>query len=128
MVLHHEVPTHLNVEDRVVFGLTVRQFLYMLVGSSATYTMWDQSVSLALALRVSLAFICVSITLGFALLRPADRPLEEWLAAAAAYVASARSSTWQPREPDPCSWRTAGASWQELAPALSWAEDDGECA
>jgi len=128
MVLHHEVPTHLNVEDRVVFGLTVRQFLYMLVGSSATYTMWDQSVSLSLALRVSMAFICVSITLGFALLRPADRPLEEWLAAAAVYFASARSSTWQPREPDPGSWRTAGASWQELAPALSWAEDDSECA
>jgi hypothetical protein len=28
---HHEVPTHLDVEDKVLYGLTVRQFLYLLV-------------------------------------------------------------------------------------------------
>ena len=43
---HHEVPTHLNVEDKVVLGLSVRQFLYMLVGSSASYTLWEQSATL----------------------------------------------------------------------------------
>jgi len=128
MVHHHEVPTHLNVEDKVVFGLTVRQFLYMLVGSSATYTMWDQSAALPIALRVSLAIASVSITLAFALVRPSDRPLEEWMAAALLYLASPRTSTWQPRQPDAINWRTAGASWQELVPSLSWAEDDGECA
>src|SRR5438132_14391804 len=42
---HHEVPTHLNVEDKVVFGLSVRQFLYMLVGSSASYTPWEQAAA-----------------------------------------------------------------------------------
>jgi len=33
-ITHHEVPTHLDVEDKVLYGLTVRQFLYLLVGSS----------------------------------------------------------------------------------------------
>lgn len=123
---HHEVPTHLNVEDKVLFGLTVRQFLYMLVGSSVTYTLWEQSVGLAAAARIVIAAACVVITLAFALLRPAERPLEEWLAAALVYAASARRSTWQPIEPQPADWRPSAGGWQDLAPSLSWAEDVGE--
>jgi hypothetical protein len=123
---HHEVPTHLNVEDKVLFGLTVRQFLYMLVGSSVTYTLWEQSDGVADAPRIVIGVVCVIVTLAFALLRPADRPLEEWLAAAVVYVASPRRSTWQPLEPKALDWRPAAGGWQELAPSLSWAEDAGE--
>ena len=57
---HHEVPTHLNVEDKVLFGLTVRQFLYMLVGSSASYTLWDQLAGLGDPVRVALVALCVA--------------------------------------------------------------------
>jgi hypothetical protein len=124
---HHEVPTHLNVEDKVLFGLSVRQFLYMLVGSSASYTLWEQSVTFGDALRVGLVAISASITLAFALLRFAERPLEEWLAAGLVYAATPRRTTWQPCEPDPADWRPLGAGWQELAPSLRWAEDDGGC-
>jgi hypothetical protein len=127
MPKHREVPTHLDVEDKVVLGLTVRQFLYLLVGSSATYTLWDQSGSMMSVLRVGLAVVCAGLTLAFALLRPADRPLEEWLVAALVYAASAKRSTWQPFEPDPTHWRPAGDGWQELAPSLSWAEEEAEC-
>jgi hypothetical protein len=123
---HHEVPTHLNVEDKVLFGLTVRQFLYMLVGSSVTYTLWGQSEALADAVRIAMCSVCVIVTLAFALLRPAGRPLEEWLAAALVYVASPRRSIWQPVEPEPSDWRPAAGGWQELAPSLSWADDPGE--
>ncbi|MBV9322330.1 MAG: PrgI family protein [Chloroflexi bacterium] len=123
---HHEVPTHLNVEDKVLFGLTVRQFLYMLVGSSVAYTVWEQSVSLGDLVRVALSGFCVGVTLAFALLRPAGRPLEEWLAAALVYAAAPRRSTWQPREPEPTDWQPAAGGWQELTPSLSWAEDDHE--
>ena len=41
--MHHEVPTHLNVEDKLLLGLTARQFLYLLVGSSASYALWGQA-------------------------------------------------------------------------------------
>jgi hypothetical protein len=122
----HEVPTHLYVEDKIVFGLSVRQFLYMLVGSSATYSLWQQSAALGDVLRVSLVAISVGITLAFALLRPADRPLEEWLAALLVFVAAPKKSVWRVREPHSADWRLAGVSWQELAPSLVWAEDDGE--
>jgi PrgI family protein len=122
----HEVPTHLNVEDKVVFGLTVRQFLFMLVGSSAAYTLWDRSTSLPTPLHAGVAVLTVCFTLAFALMRPADRALEDWLAVALLYLASPRRSTWQPPEPDPTDWRPASAGWQELAPSLSWADAEGE--
>lgn len=122
----HEVPTHLNVEDKLLLGLTVRQFLYLLVGSSVTYTLWEQSAEYGGILRIGIASVCVVVTLAFALLRPAERPLEEWLAAALVYLASPRRSTWRPAEPEPSHWRPAAGGWQELTPSLSWAEDDGE--
>ena len=91
---HHEVPTHLDVEDKVVFGLTVRQFLYLLVGSSASYALWDQAAALGDGLRLAGVGACVGTTLAFALLRPAGRALEEWLVAALVFAASPRQSTW----------------------------------
>jgi hypothetical protein len=122
---HHEVPTHLDVEDKVVFGLTVRQFLYLLVGSSASYALWDQTLWLADPLRVASVAMTLSTGLAFALVRPADRALEEWLVAALVYAAAPRLAIWQPADPDPADWRPEGATWQELAPNLAWAADDG---
>jgi PrgI family protein len=122
---HHEVPTHLNVEDKAVFGLTVRQFLYLLVGSSASYALWGEAAPLGDPLRAAAVGICGLTTLAFALLRLADRPLEEWLAAALVYAASPRQATWRPREPVAEDWRPVNGQWQELTPSLAWAEDDG---
>ena len=122
---HHEVPTHLNVEDKVLFGLTARQFLYMLVGSSAGYALWDQTGWLGDPVRVASVVISLGTALAFALVRPADRALEEWLVAALVYACAARTATWQRREPRAEDWRALGISWQELTPSLVWAEDDG---
>jgi len=123
---HHEVPTHLNVEDKVLVGLTVRQFLYMLVGSSVAYTLWEQSTALGDVGRICVGALCIALTLAFALLRPADRPLEEWLAAALVFATSPRRSVWRPEEPRQADWRPPAGGWQELAPNASWVEDDGE--
>lgn len=120
----HEVPTHLNVEDKVLFGLTVRQFLYVLVGSSASYALWERTASLGDAPRVAIVGLCIATTLAFALLRPAGRALEEWLVAALVFAGSPRQSTWRPREPHADDWRPLGANWQELAPNPVWAEED----
>ena len=122
---HHEVPTHLNVEDKIVLGLSVRQFLYMLVGSSASYSLWQQCAAAGDVVRVAVVVLSLATTLAFALVRPAGRPLEEWLAALVVFVAAPRQAVWRPREPDPADWRLPGASWHELAPSLAWVEDDG---
>ena len=65
MPKHHEVPTHLNVEDKVLYGLTVRQFLYLLVGSSGTYSVWDQLGSFTTPVRAALAGFFLVFTLSF---------------------------------------------------------------
>ena len=118
----YEVPTHLDVEDKVLLGLTVRQFLYALVGSSAAYAVWDQLAPFAGGLRVAAVGICILATLAFVLVRPAGRALEEWLGAALLFGASARRATWQPREPDTLQWRPTTGNWQELPPDAIWAE------
>ena len=123
--VHHEVPTHLNVEDKVLFGLTVRQFLYVLVGSSASYALWQQTLQLGDGPRTLLVGTCVVLTLAFALVRPAGRALEEWLVAALMFAASPRRATWQSPEPVSADWRPAGGTWQELSPSLAWVEDEG---
>jgi hypothetical protein len=127
MIKHHEVPTHLNVEDKVLFGLSVRQFLYLLVGSSATYSLWEQTAPLAEVVRVGLAAVSVCITVAFALVRPAGRPLEEWMVVGLVYLGSPRRVVWRPPEPDAAEWRPSGAAWQELTPSVAWAEDEPPC-
>jgi PrgI family protein len=139
---HHEIPTHLNVEDRVLFGLTVRQLLYLMVGCSSGYGLWERAaqagdgarlagaqttafggVTPEPGLALALAAACLLVAAAFALVRPLGRPLEEWLVAAVCFVAAARTSTWQPAEPRAADWRPAASDWQELVPTLDWRED-----
>lgn len=119
----HEVPTHLNVEDRLLLGLTVRQFLYVVVGCSASYSLWDQLSDTPTLLRGAAVVAAVLLTLAFTLIKPGGRSIEEWLLAGVVYVGTPRSSTWQTREPLVDHWRPAGAGWQELAPSLVWADE-----
>jgi hypothetical protein len=120
----HEIPTHLDVEDKLLFGLTMRQFLYIVVGSSIAYGLWERTASAPDALRLSATAVCVIVAIALALVRPFGRPLEEWLLAAGLYMSLPRRASWRPNEPEAADWRPAGASWQELAPNLVWAEDD----
>jgi hypothetical protein len=120
----HEIPTHLNVEDKVLFGLTVRQFLYVLVGASVSYGLWNQMPEAPFALRVSIVGACLLLTAALVLVRPHGRPLEEWLLAACAYAAIPRQATWRPHEPSPLDWRPAAGAWHELTPSLMWTDED----
>jgi hypothetical protein len=119
----HEVPTHLNVEDTLLLGLTARQ-LGVLVGCAAlAYRLWLQWPALPLGVRFGLAGVCVLVGLLVAFVRPGERPLEQWALAGLAYLATPRRATWAVAEPRPSDWRPAGASgWVERTPALGWAE------
>jgi len=122
----HEIPTHLNVEDKLLLGLTARQFLYVLVGTSLSYGMWNQLFDAPPVLRVTIVAACLLAAAAMALLRPLDRPLEEWLLAACVFVGTPRKATWRPREPDAAEWRPAADAWHELKPNLTWLDDVDE--
>ena len=119
----HEIPTHLNVEDKAFFGLSVRQVLYLVSGLSASYAIWNQWPDLPVGLRLGLALANLLVTLAFALIRPGRRGLEEWAFVVLHYVAIPKASVWRPRDPSPADWRPTKAAWEELAPRLSWPEE-----
>ena len=106
----HEIPTHLEVEDRILFGLTLRQGIVVLVGLSIGYSLYAQLGNLPwpddgagagghppLALRVAVALLPALLTLAVAVVQPAGRPLEEWLVALARYAALPKQYIWRPR-------------------------------
>lgn len=105
-----EIPTHLEVEDRILFGLTLRQGILVLVGLSIGYSLYAQLGNLPwpdggagdwghppLALRVVVALLPALLTLAVAVVQPVGRPLEEWLVALARYAMLPKQYTWRPR-------------------------------
>ena len=74
----HEIPTHLNVEDRAFYGLSVRQVMYLTGGFSLGYSLWTQWGDALPELRIAMAVTCALVAIILALIRPAGRGFEEW--------------------------------------------------
>ena len=119
----HEIPTHLNVEDKAFYGLSARQFMYLTVGLATSYGLWNQLLYLPTAARLTLAAVCFVLAAAVALVRPHGRGLEEWAFVVLHYAAAPKASVWRPREPDPASWRPSSARWAELSPRPAWTAD-----
>ena len=118
----HEIPTHLNVEDTVLLGLTARQLGTLMACAALGYRAWVEWPALPGSVRIGLVAACLLAGLMLALVRPAGRPLEQWALAGMAYVAAPRRTTWSVADPEVADWRPAHTSgWVELAPNLSWA-------
>lgn len=103
-----EIPTHLEVEDRILFGLTLRQGIIALVGLSIGYMVFAQSGQLPwpttsggghppLALRIVVAGIPPLLALAIAVIQPMGRPLEEWVFALMRYASLPKRCVWRPR-------------------------------
>lgn len=122
----HEIPTHLQVEDELFWGLSVRQALTLAGGFSGGYSLWTQWPDLPEALRLGLALGCLAAAATMALVRPGGRGLEEWAFVALHYAALPKASVWRRRAANPEEWRTRQASWVELAPQVAWQESPEE--
>ncbi len=122
-----ELPTHLHVEDKLIAGLTVRQVLILSVGLSLGYSLWLRLaglpawlphllslpsqgviVHLATGLRFLLGALPVVLAAACALLRPADRPLEDWAFVALRYLSLPKAAVWRPLPPWP---DDGGSEW-----------------
>jgi hypothetical protein len=66
----YELPTHLEVEDQLIAGLTVRQLVRLAIGASLAYGVWDQVAWLPQEVRLSLAGVLMILGIVFALVRP----------------------------------------------------------
>jgi hypothetical protein len=122
MARRHEIPTHLNVEDKAFYGLSVRQVTHLTVGAATAYAAWNQWLWAPAAPRLVLALGCILVAAALALLRPGGRGLEQWVFVVLHHAATPRRAAWRVPEPSPDAWRPRGGDWAELAPTVAWRE------
>lgn len=122
----HQVPTHLDVEDRAFLGLSVRQVLLLTCAAAGAYGLSQLGTALPLWLRVALAAVCFVLLAALVLVRPGGRGLLDWAVVALGYAAGTRRSVWRlvpPAVPGNYSQilpTPAGGEWVEWAPAPCW--------
>ena len=119
----YEVPTHLNVEDTLLLGLTPRQLVRLAAFTSLAYGLWDQVTVIPPVPRVLAAGLLALIGALVALVQPGGRPLDQWAFAGLAYALAPRCFTWRRPDPEAAAWRLVdGTGWVDLSPALGWGE------
>jgi hypothetical protein len=112
--VRYQIPTHLSVPDKITLPLlgftlsvTSRQGLILLVGWNMTFNLWQVLAFLnaygaaGQGLRIALAGSLALLALLFALVRIAERHLEEWLVVLLHYATSPSVFVWQPLPPVP---------------------------
>ena len=96
MTRMYELPTHLQVEDQLIAGLTVRQLLRLVIGAPLGYGVWDQVCWVPDEIRLALVVVLAAIGVLFALLQPGGRPLDQWLLAGILFAVLPRRLVWRP--------------------------------
>jgi hypothetical protein len=118
----YELPTHLQVEDLLIAGLTARQLVRLMIGASLSYGVWDQAVWLPPEVRLGVAVAIAIAGLLFAILQPDGRPLDQWLLAGLLYVALPRRLVWRPGTTQLHQPTREQSGWAELALHPDWVE------
>jgi len=116
----HEIPTHLNVEDKAFAGLTMRQLMTAAVGLGVAYGAASEP-PFPLPLRLIAAGLVLAAVALFALWRPGGRPLEDWAFVLLRYWAVPRIAVWRPREVPVKADHTA-ATCEVVVPEPVWTD------
>ena len=90
----HEVPTHLNIEDKAFAGLTMRQLMVAIIGLALAYAAMSE-VPLPLPVRLAVGAAVLLWTAAFTLWQPAGRSLEDWAFVLLRYVSVPRVVVWR---------------------------------
>ena len=114
----HEIPTHLNVEDKAFAGLTMRQLMTAAVGLGLAYGAASE-LPLPMPIRLMAAGVVLVAVALLALWRPADRPLEDWAFVLLRYWAVPRVAVWRPRRLD-LDKAEARPTYEVLVPEPAW--------
>jgi hypothetical protein len=120
----YELPTHLQVEDVLIAGLTARQLLRLVVGASLAYGVWEQAVWLPQEVRLAAAAVLIVIGILVALLEPGGRPLDQWLLVGMLFVALPRRLVWRPGATPLGQPPRVLSGWAELSLHAGWVGSD----
>ena len=92
----HEVPTHLNIEDKAFAGLTMRQLMVAIIGLALAYSAMSEA-PLPLAIRLAAGATVLLMTAAISFWQPAGRSLEDWAFVLLRYVSIPRVVVWRVR-------------------------------
>jgi hypothetical protein len=95
----HEVPTHLNIQDKAFAGLTMRQLMVAMIGLAFAYAAVSEA-PFPLPVRLVLGAAVLLATGAAALWQPAGRSLEDWAFVLLRYASLPRVVVWRVRTPD----------------------------
>ena len=118
----YEIPTHLQVEDALIAGLTPRQLLRLVAGASGAYAVWDQLAFLPTGPRAGVAIGAALLGVVFALIQPGGRPLDQWVLAAAVFMVSPCRWRWRRTEGPELDQKLSNEEWSELEAPVGWAD------
>ncbi len=121
--MQHEIPTHLNVEDKMFWRLSARQVALLVSGASCAYWAWNDLPWLPVGARGALAALVAVVALALALVRPHGRAMEEWAFAWLHYATMPRTTTWGVREPGHPGSHLARSEWEAWAMTEHWKEE-----
>jgi hypothetical protein len=93
--MQYAIPQFITVEDRVIGPLTVRQFIFLVIGGVSLVIFWALA---DLGLFIFLAFFTVIITVAFAFVKVNGRPFQIFLTSVTQFFSKPRLRTWY-REP-----------------------------
>lgn len=92
----HEVPTHLNIEDKAFAGLTMRQLMVAIIGLALAYSAMSEA-PLPLAVRLVAGATVLLMTAAISFWQPAGRSLEDWAFVLLRYISIPRVVVWRVR-------------------------------
>ena len=121
--MRHEIPTHLNVEDRAFYGLSARQVTYLTLGCASAYTAWANALEMPMAARLVAVAVCLLLAMILALVRPLGRSLEAWAFLGLRYLALPKRAVWRCATLDPVLDAQGDEGWAEWSPTLAWSEE-----
>ena len=113
----HEVPTHLNIEDKAFAGLTMRQLMVVIIGLALAYAAMSE-LPAPLPVRLGVGAFVLLTTAAFSLWQPGGRSLEDWAFVLLRYVAVPRVVVWRVRTSH-LREAEAGARFEVVLPAES---------
>ncbi|MPZ48925.1 MAG: hypothetical protein GEU75_06390 [Dehalococcoidia bacterium] len=114
----HEIPTHLNVEDKAIAGLTMRQLMTVAIGLGLSYGAANQ-LPLPMPVPAVLGALIMAAIAVAALWRPGGRPMEDWAFVLLRYWAIPRVAVWRVRRSDP-SQRRKDQTYEVVLPDSAW--------
>jgi hypothetical protein len=120
-VNRHEIPTHLNVEDKAFAGLTMRQLMTVAVGLGLAYGAASE-LPVPMPAQAAVALVVLAGVAVLTLWRPGGRPMEDWAFVLLRYWALPRVAVWRTRRPD-LRQSDATESYEVLLPEPGWASE-----